>query len=59
MESKIKLIDYQKLKNSILDYIHGSDPINKNGLYFEMFLIRYRILGGSFDDIVNRRKNKK
>ena len=59
MGLKIKLIDYQKFKNSILYYIHGNDPVNKNGLHFEMFMIRHRIIGGSFDDIVNRRKNKK
>lgn len=61
LEIKIKKIDYKELINSILDYINGDEPVPKELWYYEEFLLKYGILGGSFNEIVqgNSKKSKK
>ena len=64
MESKFKKIreiskgNFKQVINSILDYIHGDEPVAKEFVYFEKFCIRHGIVGGTFDVALDRNTQK-
>ena len=64
MENKFKKIreiskgNFKVAINSILDYIHGNEPVAKEFVYLEKFCIKHGIVGGAFDVILDRNAQK-
>lgn len=56
---KMKIFKFKDLKKIILDYVNKTDEVPKEIYYLENFMIKHGVMGGSFDDILKRRRNYK